>query len=414
MPSCRMAEEGAVLEDGEGGTEVEPEVRGGDPEEYGLGIGNHVVEGLDALNQGIDIQGLAIRRPNRAVGIVGEIRGQVHDVLDGRIGGLALPFRLVNDIGHHQTHLVGLVAVAGHGQPGDLAAVRAPHGHGVIAAAHRDDGGLAGQDAVDVDFGIGGEGVFLAFLLLAGIGDIAAVRAPAEVLDTAEGAVRELVQYVGTAEDIQSLLDNAVAQRCDKGVVDVLHPVVPVAVHQVFGRVRIGLGQQRVGVHGTLDGAVHRAHIHDLGGIRRKGEFIDPPLDVRNLETTAQFAGFVGSLPDLATLEEEDPSAVRGPAGVRDALAVHSELRRITSFDRNGEEVADAAVVRDRGVTDAVENGLSIRGKLRIGEATEGEEDLRGHPAVLDLQVSRADVTCLWFHGFMVAREEGENRQREG
>ena len=346
-----------------------------------------------AFHERIEIQGLAVSRPDGAVGIVGEIRGQVHDVFDGRIGGLPLPFRLVDDIGHHQAHLVGLIAVAGHGQPGDLAPVGAPHGHGVIAAAHRDDGGLTGQDAVDVDFGIGGEGVFLAFLLLAGIGDVAAVRAPAEVLDAAEGAVRELVQHVGAAEDVQAFLDHAVAQRGDEGVVDVLHPVVPVAVHQVFGRVRIGLVQERVGVHGTLDGAVHRAHVHDLGGVRGKGEFIDPPFDVRHLQALAQLAGLVGSLPDLAALEEEDPAAVRGPAGVRDALAVHGELRRIASFDREGEEVADAAVVRDRSIADPVEDGLSIRGKLRIGEASEGQEDFRRHPAVFDLQVGRSDVT---------------------
>ena len=348
-----------------------------DAEEGGLGIGDHVVDGLDAFHERIEIQGLAVSRPDGAVGIVGEIRGQVHDVLDGGIGRLTLPFRLVHDIGHHQAHLVGLVAVAGHGQPGDLAAVGAPHGHGVIAAAQGDDRGLAGQDAVDVDFRIGGEGVFLAFLLLAGIGDVAAVRAPAEVLDAAEGAVRELVQHIRTAQDVQAFLDYTVAERGDEGMVDVFHPVVPMAVHQVLGRVRIGLGKQRVGVHGALDGAVHRAHVHDLAGVRGKGELVDPPLDVRHLDALAQLAGLVGRLPHLAALEEENPAAVRRPAGVRDALAVHGELRRRTAFGREGEEVADAAVFGDRGVADPVQDGLSVRGKLRIGEASEGQEDFR-------------------------------------
>ena len=197
-------------------------------------------------------------------------------------------------------------------------------------------------------------------------------------------------------------------------MVDVLHPMVPVAVHQVFGRVSIGLVQQRVGVHGTLDGAVHHAHVHDLGGVRGKGELVDALGHIRHLDPLAQPAGLVGGLPDLAALEEEDPAAVRGPAGVADALAVHGELRRSTAFDRQGKEVADTAVVGDRSVTDPVENGLPVRGKLRIGETSEGKEDFRSHPAVFDLQVGRSDVTCLWFHGFIIAREEGKSRHREG
>ena len=299
-------EEGTVLQHGERSAEVEPEARGGQADEGRLGSGDDVEDALESFHEGIEIEGLAIGRPDGAVGIVIKSGGQVHDVLDGGIRGLSLPFRGIDDIGQHEADLVGLVTVAGHGKPGDLAAVGAPDGDGVIAAGHRDDGGLAGEDAVDVDFRIGGEGVFLPRLLLAGVGDIAAVRAPAEVLDAAVRAVRELELHVGTAQDVQSFGNHAVRERSDEGMADVLHPVVPVAVHQVLGRIGIGLVQERVRVHGAFHVAVDRAHEHELSAVRGKGEFIDPLGNVRNLGPRPQLAGLVSGLPDLASLDEID------------------------------------------------------------------------------------------------------------
>ena len=197
-------------------------------------------------------------------------------------------------------------------------------------------------------------------------------------------------------------------------MVDFLHPMVPVTIHQVFGRIGLGLGQERVGVDGTLNGAGDRTHKHQLAAVRREGEFTDPLLHVRYLDAPAQFPVLEGGLPDLPALKEKDGVPIRRPTGIRDALAVHRKLGLPTTLDRDGEEIADAAVLRDVGVTHAVEDGLSVGRKLRVGESSEGEQDLRSHSAVLDLQVGRTDVALLGFHVFIFARKDGKNRQCDG
>ncbi len=408
-------QEGSVLQHGERGSEVEPQARGGEADEGRLRSGNHVEDALDTLHEGIEVEGLPVGRPDRAVGIVVKPGGQVPDVLDGRIGGLPLPFRRINDIGQHQADLVGLVAVTGHGEPGDLAAVGAPDGDGVVAAGHRDDGGLAGEDAVDVDLGVGGEGILLPRLFLAGVGDVTAVRAPGEILDAAVRGVREVERDVGPAQDVQAFGDDAVRERGDEGMVQVGGPVVPVAVHQVLGGIGVGLVQRRIGIRGTPDGARDGAHEHELGAVRGEGELIDTARDVSDLGALAELPGLVGGLPDLAALEEIDGVAFRGPAGVRKALSVHRKLRGIAAAHGDGEEVTDAAVVRDAGVTHPVKDGLSVGGKLGVAEASQGKEDLRGHPAVGDLDVGGADVAWLRFHLFLlIAREGRKGGHREG
>ena len=233
-------QEGSVLQDCERGAEIEPKGRSGQPEERRLRIGNDVEHTLETLYQGVEIDGLAVGGPHRSGGIVGEFGRQVHDILHGRVGGLSLPFRLVHDVRYHQARLVGFISVPLHREPGDFLAVRAPDRFGIIAAAHRNDRCFTRQDAIDVDFSIGRESIVPAGKFLAGIGDITAVRAPGKVLDAAERAVRELEENVFPAQDIQALLDDAVPQRGDKRVVQVLHPMVPVAVHQVFGGIGVG------------------------------------------------------------------------------------------------------------------------------------------------------------------------------
>jgi hypothetical protein len=65
------------------------------------------------------------------------------------------------------------------------------------------------------------------------------------------------------------------------------------------------------------------------------------------------------------------------PSGDQRALLIlfpfHGELRFLAALGRNREEVPDAAVVRYGGVAYAVKDGLSVGGKLGIGEPSEGE-----------------------------------------
>ena len=197
-------------------------------------------------------------------------------------------------------------------------------------------------------------------------------------------------------------------------MVDFFHPMVPVTVHQVFRRIRIGLAQERIRVHRTLDGTLDRADVHELAAIRRESELADTAFHLRNLDTLAQFTGLVGRLPNLAFPKEINGVSFRRPTCVREALSVHRQLRFLAAFDREDKEVPDAAVLRDIRVTHTVKDGLSIGGKLRIGEPAEGQEHFRRHPTVFDLELGRTDVALLGFHGFIFTREEGKNRQCEG
>ena len=268
---CETAQQGAVLEHAEGGREIEPEIVGSEAEHHGLVLEHHVEDALDTLGEGGEVDGLAVLGPDGAVGIVFKVRSYVADIVD--FGIAALSVRILfgpDDIGGHDAHLVGLVAVALHREPCQMVAVRAPDGVGVITALEGNLGGLAREGAVDIDAGVGREGVLPAFQLLAGIGDVAAVGTPGEVGDIREGAVGQLEEHVLTAEDVPSSGDSAVAEDSHEAVGNVRHPVVPVAVHQIFGRVGLGLVQQRVGVRGNFHGAVYGRNIYQLRRVRRQ------------------------------------------------------------------------------------------------------------------------------------------------
>ena len=143
-------EQGAV-NDGERRVEIVPCVVRSDSLDFGVGH-LHVADCLKSLDQGIEIDALGVRRPDRAACVVLEISGEVTDSIYVRDGGLSIGGSLrVSQLGDHKANLVGLVSVALHAQPGDLLPVRAPDRISVIAAGHRNLDGLACQDAVDVD-----------------------------------------------------------------------------------------------------------------------------------------------------------------------------------------------------------------------------------------------------------------------
>ena len=102
---------------------------------------------------------------------------------------------------------------------------------GVVATIEGNLRGFSGEGAVDEDAGVCGEGVLLAAELLAGVGDIAAVGAPAKVCDVTERAVRKLKQLLFFPKDIHALSHNPVHKGSHKAVGNLRAPMVPVAVH---------------------------------------------------------------------------------------------------------------------------------------------------------------------------------------
>ena len=153
---------------------------------------------------------------------------------------------------YEEADLVGLVAGPCHTAPGNLVATGTEHGLGVVAG-HSLSEVLAGSGGhvIEIYVGICGESVVYARQLAAGICDLAAVGAPAELLEAPE---RLSGKFVGQAfEDILALADLAAVERGCESVGNILHEVVPVTVHQAVngadrGLVKVGIYVGRSGM----------------------------------------------------------------------------------------------------------------------------------------------------------------------
>ena len=389
--TCEQRGDAILLNDCPGGVEVVPESVTGQAAYRPATVGEiGPVDGLEAFGKGVEIDSLAVVGPYEAYGIVLEIGSQFAALAER----YAVPVDA--DVLHHDARLVGLVALAFHTEPGDALSVRGPDGVGVIAAVHLDALDFARRDAIDVYLGIRGECVLLAHSLAATIGDEAPVRAPGELFRSAEGLGREFVRLV--SEQVEGVVrsDRSACERGDISARSLSHPVVPVTVHQILGGIGLGLVKQRVALRRSLYGAViDGADIQDVALVGREFELADSGGNVTDLDFFTKFRTLERGLPYLASLEEVDLLPVKRPAGVGDALGVTGQLDLVSTVDIAQEEVAAAAVVSDGGVTDSVEHLGPVRGDLRVGEPSEGQHHLRGHPSVGDGDVRRSDVTAF-------------------
>ena len=226
-----------------------------------------------------------------------------------------------------------------------------------------------------------------------------AVGRPVQLLHAAERLGGQL-EKLFRAEDVHGIFrgNQPVHQGCDIAAGYLGHPVVPVAVHQVFCGVGVGLVEGGIEIgRGLQGGVLDAAHIQDLLLVRGDLEVADPGGDIAEFHALTEFVALQGRFPELAALQEINASAVGGPASAADALRVVRELDFIGAVGVAEEEVAAAAVVRDGGVGHAVENLASVGGELGIGQAAEGEERLGRHHAVLDADVGCPDIAAIFF-----------------
>ena len=251
-------------------------------------------------------------------------------------------------LAEHQALPVGLIAVALHGYPCEVLSVLAPHGVGVVAAArgHRRRGPALA--VIDIDAAVGAEGVLDAAELLAGICDVAAVGRPAELLDSAVGLKGQLVEVAG-AEYVHGVV-GSYPGAAERGHVAARHlgsPVVPMPVHQLLGGVGLRLVERRVAVGGGLQrGVLDAADVDHAGLVGRNRESADSGRYVAQSLHPAELAVGIGSLAELAVVDEIDLRAVGRPAGVADALAETGELAPVAAVGVADEEVGAAAVLR--------------------------------------------------------------------
>ena len=349
--------QGPVFLDAEGRSEIEPGIFGGEAGDNPLR--GDAENAFQPIYKGAEPDALAIGIPDRIFDIGVQLGGKMADIGDGERG---LVFRSGGDRGHHQAHLVGFIAVPGHAQPGQLAAIGTPDRIGVVAGSTRNPTGLAGGDIIDKDIGIGREGVFLPGEFLARIGDARTVRTPGSLLQAAKRLHRKL-EFAGIlAQQVEGLVrgDEAVPGRCQVSLRQFLYPMVPVAIHQVFGYISLGFVQGRVEVGGMLDRAGNRADIEHLGVVGRQAEFADTGRYIGDFHRLAQFAGFERSFVNLAAAKIPDSLSVCAPAAVGNAFSAAGQLDLVRAVGLAEEEVAATAVIRDGGITDAIQDELAV------------------------------------------------------
>ena len=302
-------------------------------------------------------------------------------------------------IGHHQSGLVGLIAVPFHADPCYVASVRTPDRVGVIASAHRDDLAFSAPDIVDVYFRVCAESVLPARFLAAGIGDEPSVRAPVQLLDPAERLSRELIDFLLSCENVNAgLCGYRLVERGYECVRNLRNPMVPMPVHQVVCLVGCGLVQCRVRVGRCAYRTLDSAHEHYTASVRRELEFADAGRNVGNHCLLHQLGGIAaqtpdGGLPDLSLLDIHYAASAFSPSGAAYAAAFPCELSAAGSVRIDEEEVAAAAVVRYGCVADPVKNCLSVRRELWVGETAQRKHYLRRHLSVLDGDVGLPDVS---------------------
>ena len=194
-------------------------------------------------------------------------------------------------VADHKSLLVSLISVSCHRNPGDVPAVSAPYGIGVIAAAHADLDSAAALDIINVDVGVGAEGVFLTRLFAAGVYYVASVGRPVELLYAAERFGWELVRFVSEYVHGVLLADKLLAQRCHIAAGSFGNPVVPVTVHQVLCGVGTGLVEGRIAVRrGTYCLVFDGTGVDDAALVRGKLELGDAVRHIAEFHLPAQLA----------------------------------------------------------------------------------------------------------------------------
>ncbi len=283
--------------------------------------------------------------PDRAGDVVLESSAQLVDCPD---------FHSVN-LRKHKSLLVSLVAVPFHGNPANLAAVRAPHRSRVIAPAHRNAYAFSALYIIYVYLRVCRERIFQPFFLAARVGNPCSVRAPAEFFKSAERLGRQLVRGYSSVrrafapENVNEIPQSLVpVESPDKTVRDFRHPMIPMAVHQSLGFIGFGLWKIRINLPGSLHTSRHGREEYHLRLVGREFEFSDSGGYV------ADFLSFSECpvLPDLGDVNLPSHKvgyflAIRAPACVADALPRVSCKMGVTSVYIADVEIPAGAILRD-------------------------------------------------------------------
>ena len=343
------------------------------------------------------------------------------EIVDIRVETLGdVAFRSGGQVVETQALAVALIAIAGHAQPSHILAVGrelrvlvvsrvvgqvlgrvhllCAEGLGgihlrcyVSLRLAKVAGGAVG-DVVEVDVGVGGNGVFESGLLAAGIGNLLGVAAPVDLLDAAKrlhGAFEgfALQNVGGGANTVGSDLGH-------EGMGDALHIMVPVAVHQVGHQAAGGLGQ----VGGILLDNLMEGQLLDINHAVAVGrEFVAFHIAV-GVAQLATVAAVGLHRPDLTTGDEGDARAQ--PRGVGLVVGAGGELALAGAVGIDDAEHMVALVLLHAIVAHLVDNLLAVGRGCISADAAHGPQPLGGEQVALQRDVAFSYIHfLLCFHG---------------
>ena len=297
--------------------------------------------------------------------------------------------------------LVRFVTVALHAAPGHVFAVGREGRRGVVA--HHALGEVAGlfrAQVIEVDVGVGRDGVFQPRLLAAGVGYRLAVGGPGKRLDTAEGFHGRLVGLA--LHDVGDARKLLTVERGNVGVRNLLDPLVPVFVHEVVDYTAGSLVEVGIDVRSLL-AVLHVADEEDLFLVGREEESVDALLVVAYLPGVAA-VGLHDPQLRVAALAREVGNlfAAVNPHGVALRLGGAGNLFLVLSVDVHHEELAVALVLLHILVGNPEEDFALVGRNHRVAHPAKGHEHLGSQDAVFDFHGLLADnVTGLsgWLTG---------------
>ena len=309
------------------------------------------------------------------------------------------------EVHHHQADQVALVAVALHALPSDVLAVVAEHR--VLVVTHDALTEVLGRFLLDIikeDVAVGGVRIVVAGLLAAGVGDFLAVGTVVVLLDAAPRTHRAFESAVDEAGGVFHI--HLVTKFGEENLRVLIHPVIPVAVHEVLVDAAGGLVETGVQL-------VEVARAHDgFGGDEDDGLAIGGEFEA--LESALVGGDFLllavldGHGDDVVVAAEEQRFVVF-PHEVELGRGGGGEARHVLAGGGHEVDFGVTLVLFYVVVGHGVGDLGAVGGDGHLAHLAQRPHHLRGETAVLDLDFGFPDDVRI---GLFLFRCTGANQRQ--
>ena len=288
---------------------------------------------------------------------------------------------------------VGFVAVTFHALPGDVFAVGRVLGIRIISLVFfRDVFGFLGGKVVDINVGVGGNGIRQSGFLTACIGYLIRKRAPCQLLDTAPGLHRAFVWL--SLKNISDIADGIAVEISNKRMGSSSHPFIPMLVHQVGNDDAGGFRKVRMFVCRTLHG-LYLGNEKEFLAVGREREPFDVSLVLSQLLASAAVGIHFPYLAAAAFVAEEGKLlAVLEPCGLSFLPGVMRYLGIATTVGIHDEDFAVTLVLGHAVIGYRVGNLLFVGRYGYTADTSHRPECLGCHTLSFNLDVRPLDERC--------------------